>query len=408
MPYQDLDIDDDGGLPEESQGKLEQTATIEPNPRGHWLVPGEDKPIFENYDDLQEFGQDVWDADNRFKIVIVLNTSGETFIYPEHKHFFVGRQLNNGEIYWRPMLQFFQRLQRDGRAIDDSAYNKFKINAIQLGTFQNIPLWVPDPDFNHNKPDTQVGATTSSTTGTTVVTTTTANPRAAGVVTTSEIIPAQVSTSQSPAVYDDAILRQARNLSNVARSAGPCETAAPPVSQVSSSGASPTPRTTYDDAILRAARASSAAPTSSSIYDDAILRQARSGASAAAAASNGTSAAAAASRGASAAAAAASSGTSAAAATAASASSTVAPRTVTQPTSTPSPSSVTAPTNRSNVYIYEPLTPGFDRYDFNSGKKVFTPDAGPSLNSSAQPATPQSTPRIPPGANRDPNQTGPF
>ncbi len=84
-----------------------------------------------------------------------------------------------------------------------------------------------------------------------------------------------------------------------------------------------------------------------------------------------------------------------------------APTTVTQPPSTPT-SSATASTRPPNVYIYEPLISGFDRYDFNSGKKVYTPDSGPSRNTSSQSAVQQSVPRTLPGANRDPGQPGPF
>jgi len=36
-----------------------------------------------------------------------------------------------------------------------------------------------------------------------------------------------------------------------------------------------------------------------------------------------------------------------------------------------------------NAYVYEPIRPGFDRYDFNLGKKVFTPDTGGSLQTYA-------------------------
>jgi hypothetical protein len=74
-----------------------------------------------------------------------------------------------------------------------------------------------------------------------------------------------------------------------------------------------------------------------------------------------------------------------------------APTTVTQPTSSPSSSS-SATTNQRppNVYIYEALTPGFDRYDFNSGKKVYTPNTGPSRNTEAKAVSPESTPRTAP------------
>lgn len=51
----------------------------------------------------------------------------------------------------------------------------------------------------------------------------------------------------------------------------------------------------------------------------------------------------------------------------------------------------TATSSSGNAYVYEPIKPGFDRYDFNSGKKVFTPDTGSSLQTyvgSNAPTTP--------------------
>ena len=68
-----------------------------------------------------------------------------------------------------------------------------------------------------------------------------------------------------------------------------------------------------------------------------------------------------------------------------------APTTVTQPPSTPTSSSTAKP-RPPNVYIYEPITPGFDRYDFNTGKKVYTPNGGPSRNNSGQTVTPPQSP----------------
>ena len=86
--------------------------------------------------------------------------------------------------------------------------------------------------------------------------------------------------------------------------------------------------------------------------------------------------------------------------------------TTTQPTSTtsntstpttgatqasPNQSVQTATASSSNVYIYEQLQPGFDRYDFNTGKKVYTPDNGlPSRNASGQTSVPSTGPKVSP------------
>jgi len=122
-------------------------------------------------------------------------------------------------------------------------------------------------------------------------------------------------------------------------------------------------------------------------YQDAILRQAR----AAAAAPKSTVAALTAGAG---------RGNGAAEVAQRAANTTVtAPTTVTQSPSTPTTANTSATLRPPNVYVYEPLTPGFDRYDFNTGKKVYTPDAGPSRTVSSQPVVPQLTPRVPSTAN---------
>lgn len=100
----------------------------------------------------------------------------------------------------------------------------------------------------------------------------------------------------------------------------------------------------------------------------------------------------------------------------------------------PNQSVQTATASSSNVYIYEQLQPGFDRYDFNTGKKVYTPDNGsPSRNAAGQTSAPSTETKVTPptsvtsdqdvsifnkqigggeykldGKLIDPNLTGPF
>lgn len=350
-------IEEDSGLPEESQNTLEQVNAVDTPSNAPWRVPGEDKFIFQNSDDLIERGDDVYRAANsRYVVVIVLDNNNPPYTdhYPEHKQFFIGETLPAGTIYWQPYTEFFIKALDEEMRITEQTYEKFKINSIQVGTYRGIRIYVPDPEFNHNRPETQTDATTSSTTGNTIVTTTSINPAAAGVVTTSEVIPAAISGEQ---VYDDAILRQARNIvpTNLPP-INPCLPGGAPVNQAGGSGSTPPARPTYDDAILRQARARAATPTTTSPA--------------------GTTAP-----------------------------TTTAPTTVTtqQPSASSAPSS--APSTPSNVYIYEPLSPGFDRYDFNTGKKVFTPDTGPSRNSSNVAVTPTSAPRVLPRS--DPGFVGP-
>ena len=403
--------DNDGGLPEESSGKLEQTPAVEQNPRAPWKLSGIIPQTFQNYNDLLEFGDEVYSTSrSKYKIVIVIDNNEPlvTAHYPQNKQFFIGQAGPDGQVVWRPYTEFFLQLQAEGRTIEPAIFERFKklgYTGIQISTYQSIPIIVPDPSFDHNRPTTEVGATTSTVTGNTVVTTTTTNPAAAGVTTTSEIIPAEVAPNPPATTYDDAILRQARNAASAA-TAPPCLPNNPPVSTgVSGSGATPPSGSTYDDGPLRAlrtARAAAAAPVSTG-YGNDPLGEFGTGTSNRSTPNNNsgygndplgefggvstTPSGAGAGRG---------NGAAEVARRRADAAATSAPTTVTRPPSTPTPSSTPSPPNTSNVYIYEPLTPGFDRYDFNSGKKVFTPDTGPSLNASSQPVSPSSTPRVSP------------
>jgi hypothetical protein len=453
--------DDDGGLPEESSGKLEQTSTVNINPRAPWKIDG--RSVVQNYDDLLEFGQDIFSAartaspTTKVVTVIVIDNDSNTQHYPNNKHFWNGSYYKGQEdagLIWKPFTEFFIDLRDAGNPrVLDIIQNTFinRYNGVALGSYQGIPIVVPDPNIDHTRPIVQAEATTSTTTGVTVITKTTADPKAAGVVTESETVPAAVTTSGTLTEEqrkwlgnadptDPYILARMRAATGSGSSQGagplasllaavkattgvnPCLPNNPPASAgVSGSGATPPAAVPYDDAILRQARA--AAASAGSTYDDGPLRAVRAAAAAPAstyddgplravrAAASGSSAAAAASAGGSAAAAAAATRGSAAAAAAASS---TAPTTVTQQPSTPTSSSQIPGAAQStvrprppNVYVYEPLTPGFDRYDFNSGKKVFTPNSGPSRTASNQPVTSSPAPRVPPGANRDPNQTGP-
>ena len=463
--------DDDGGLPEESRGKLEQTSAVAINPRTPWKIDG--RSVVQNYDDLIEFGQDLFSARSsterpnaKIATVIVIDNESYTQHYPNNKQFWCGARFPNDPVLsWRPYTEFMLYLRDNGNEnVVTIANNTFikRYGGIKVDTYQGIPVIVPDPNIDHTRPVVQAEATTSSTTGVTVITKTTADPRAAGVVTESETVPAPVATDApltaeqrewlGNADPNDPYIRArmlaatgtgssiggsvSANLAiaikattgidiNAAISMPPCLPNNPPASAgVSGSGATPPAAVPYDDAILRQARA--AATSAGSTYDDAPLRAARAAAAApvstdpwagfgpegefggartstsGAGAGRGNGAAELAQR-----------------ARHAAASTSTAPTTVTQTPSTPtSTNQSAAETSRSassqptprppNVYVYEPLTPGFDRYDVNTGKKVYTPDNGPSRNTNSQPVVPQSTPRTPPGANRDPGQTGPF
>jgi len=377
-------IEEDIGVPEESRNTLEQVNAVQTDPRAPWKVPGESSSIFQNYDDLVEFGNNTFRAANTMHvIVIVLDNLNplHTAHYPEHKQFFIGESLPNGTIFWRAYTEFFLKQLEDEVPIKEDVYDLFKVNSLRIGTYRGIPIYVPDPNFNHNRPASQTESTTSSTSGTTVITTTTLNPAAAGVVTSAQVIPAAITGAQ---IYDDAILRQARNVLPANLSVpNPCLPSGAPISRAGGSGATPLASPSYDDAILRQARAAAAAPVSAVASATGAARNVANAVTGAA--SNAASAA--------------------SNRAAAAASSVTAPTTVTaqRPSQTSTPPST--PVTPSNVYIYEPLSPGFDRYDFNTGKKVFTPDTGPSRNSSNTSVAPSATPRVPPTIQQ---QSGPF
>ena len=421
--------DDDSGLPEESQNRLEQENAVPVEAVGPYFnFEASTRQIYENIDDMYDYGTDI--IYRRGKIsrrstalfIVVDNADESDLLYPNQPHYWIAERLPpdtdyvgddenfRGDVEFTPFYKKMVEWAEEGRrGIPPPS------NSITAGNYRGVPVYLPDPTLDYSRPESQTGSTTGSTTGTTVQTTTTILPGTTGGVTESETIPAEVgldafggagepATPPASVPYDDAILRQSRaataapvggrgngaaevaqrqadaavantTTSSVATGTAPCLPNNPPAaSGTAGSGATPPASVPYDDAILRQARAAAAAPAS-------VIPSAGGG--------RGNGAAELAQRRAD------------AAATA------TAPTTVTQPPATPT-SSATASLRPPNVYIYEPLTPGFDRYDFNTGKKVYTPDAGPSRNTNSQPVVPQSVPRTPPGANLDPNLTGPF
>ena len=428
--------DDDSGLPEESQNRLEQENAVPVEAVGpYFRFDISSKQIFENIDDLYEYGTDIIsgvpeNVRGFFAIFIVVdNQDASDLLYPNQPHFWVAERLPpdpdfqgdpdfRGDVFFTPFYKKTLEWAEEG----SRRQRHQPPQSIQATTYRGVPVYLPDPTLDYSRPVSQTGATTGVATGTTVVTTTTVLPNTTGGVTESETIPADVGldafggagTPVTPASADpwagygpegefggvstatssagagrgngaaevaqrrsDAAVSR-RTTSSVASGTNPCLPNNPPAaSGTAGSGATPPASVPYDDAILRQARAAAAAPAS------AVASAVGGG--------RGNGAAEVAQR----------------RADAARAATATTPTTVTQPPSTPT-SSATASSRPPNVYIYEPLNPGFDRYDFNTGKKVYTPDSGPSRNSSSQPVVPQTTPRVAPGANRDPGLTGPF
>ena len=435
------DDDDDVGLPEEAAGKLDQENTVEADPRAPWRN-SLGQICFQNVDDLYLFGSEIFISQGKSALVIVIDNEGEDVLHPNNKNYWVVYPVRSEvpnstsiDIDALPLLDHYSELREEfGSRWSSTAneYTQIPVGAIALPKYQGLRVYVPDPARDDNRPETQSEATTSTTTGTTVVTTTTAKVGAAGVVTESETIPAEVGldafggagTVSNPDASDPRGRNQ-RNTPTVGAAdpldafggagptvgaadpldafggAGPTVGAAadaaatgaqtgtepclpnnPPVTNAGGSGATPPASVPYQDAIMRQARAAAAAPSSVIPNPDANDPRGRNQQNTPPAQTSSPSGAAA--------------NALDAFGGAGPAVATTAPTTVTQQPSTPTAGQSTTPTNSSaNVYIYEPLEGGFDRYDFNSGKKVFTPNGGgSSMNAAGNASVPTTTPRV--------------
>ena len=411
------DDDDDVGLPEEAAGKLDQENTVEADPRAPWRN-SLGQLCFQNVDDLYEFGSEIFISQGQSGLVIVIDNEGEDVLHPNNKNYWVvkhvsfgaGNRNNTADIM--PLLDYYDELRADFGYKWASTANEFTQQpdgAIRLPRHQGLRVYVPDPARDDNRPETQAEATTSATTGNTTVTTTTAKVDAAGVVTESETVSAEVGLdafggagatvgaadpldafggagatvgAADPLDAFGGAGPTVRGPASAALATGaqtgtdPCLPNNPPVTTAGVSGATPPASVPYQDAIMRQARAAAAVPASVipnplDAFGGAgpVITSSPSGAAVnpldafggAGAAVNAT-----------------------------------APTTVTQQPSTPTAGQSTTPTDSSaNVYIYEPLEGGFDRYDFNSGKKVFTSNGGgPSRTVNGNTVTPTSIPRV--------------
>lgn len=413
--------DDDSGLPEEAAGKLEQSNAVPVNAKGPWRrpdLPTRTRQIFQNLDDMFNYGEEIiMKSPRSYQIVVVIDNQGESdLLYPNQPHYWVGERFavdplilldNPGaspDIEFTPLYEKMVEWKEQG--IRESINPR---GNVQVSTYQGVPVYLPDPMLDYSRPEEITEATTGTTTGTTVETTTIVKPNVVGGVTKSTTTPGTVGTPTSrfdskgatpttssvssrfdskgatPAYSGpgssaatggststsvtggrgngaaEVAQRQANSVvasgtaDDVQTGTAPClPNNAPASSGTSGSGATPPASVPYDDAILRQARAAAAAPESTNSNPDATDPRG---------------------------------------ADQRNTPSTTAPSTVTQSPSTPT-SSATPAARPPSVYIYEPITPGFDRYDFNSGKKVYTPNNGPSRNASGQTSVPDSSPTV--------------
>jgi len=365
--------------PENTSNKLEQSNALVVDKTLPWKNEL-GQTVFQNVDDLLKHGEELFLAKGQSTLVIVIDNEGEDVDFPKNKNYWVAKYVDfgtnnrNNTIDIMPLIDYYLVLRED---LGKRWYRKSGFGqggngsrpqgAILLGRYSRLPIWAPDPARDDSRPETQTESTTSKTTGNTVKTTTIDKVGAAGVVTQSETIPAAVGLDAFGGAGRDIIdvnvgdrltpaevlqaagggrgngaaeLAQrtadaaAINLNNAAAttSQDPCL----PNNTVSGSGANPPKSVPYDDAIIRQARAAAAAPTS--VDPDANDPRGRNQ---------------------------------------------IAP--VTQPATDSDPDAEPVPST--NVYIYEPMNIGFDRYDFNTGKKVFTPNNGPSVTPSSSSPT---------------------
>ena len=423
-----MEADVESSLPEEAAGKLEQNNVVDSPKNGPWRTQPDNMWTFQNYDDLQEYGKDVASADP--VVVLVLdNEEAELVAYPKNKHYWViyplvyreDLQEEFTQLYIRHSVEYFSILIEEGSATMEDFKTESNLDFLGAGrkkvdTYQGFPIYVRDPDINDNRPETETKSTTGAKTGNTVTTTTVLKPGTYGSTksetTTGTKQYEQVTVTgvdadgfsytetklveiapdglaQRPTSNVDATDPRGRNQQNTPTPT-PTSTADPldafggagdtvtPRSRVLSgaggkvestgpgpclaqnvglgAGSTPPASVPYPDAILRQARAAAAAPASVIPNPDANDPRGRD--------QRNTTVAATA----------------------------TAPTPVTQPRSTVTSSSSSAGSPQANVYIYEPITPGFDRYDFNTGKKVYTPNNGASRNNNGQTVTPPQGP----------------
>ena len=420
--------EEDVGLPEESANKLDESNSVPVTGEGPWKNSN-DMWTFQNFDDLEEYGGDIISGAPGSSATVVLVIDNEDLglpSYEKNKHYWIiesadyGNALSN-QLYFRHSVEYFSLLIEEGSATMEDFKTESNLDFLGAGrkkvdTYQGFPIYVRDPDINDNRPETETKSTTSAKTGNTVTTTTVLKPGTYGSTksetTTGTKQYEQVTVTgvdadgfsytetklveiapdglaQRPTSNVDATDPRGRNQQNTptpttTSTADPLDAfggagdTVTPRSRVLSgaggkvestgpgpclaqnvglgAGSTPPASVPYPDAILRQARAAAAAPASVIPNPDANDPRGRD--------QRNTTVAATA----------------------------TAPTPVTQPRSTVTSSSSSAGSPQANVYIYEPITPGFDRYDFNTGKKVYTPNNGASRNNNGQTVTPPQGP----------------
>jgi hypothetical protein len=420
--------EEDVGLPEESASKLDQSNAVPVSAVGPWYKPeigiGPRTEIFQNLDDMFDYGNEIiLNQRRRYKIVCVIENDDwhSSLLYPNQPHWWIGERMppisefagDVDEVFFEPLYEgMIARLEEN----PDTRELKPR-GSVKVTTYKGVNVYLPDPLLDFSRPNIQVGQTTGQKTKTTIVTTT--DTKAGGSTSTESVqgdvslgvdreyeaanIQAKERTGSvdgldygDPAEktpppekkyktvevkgvdadgfsYTETKLVEVTAADTLRPSSGKAKASAAASASASASAAptvtTPAPVTTTKETVgggipvpspvdkkgeiepclpntPQTTSAEVAAPPLAKSPDDVI-----NAAQAAAAAPP----------------------------TVTPVDTPVAPTTITKDTSTPTSSgSYRAGSPPGNVYIYEALTPGFDRYDFNSGKKVYTPNSGAS------------------------------
>ena len=403
--------------PEDAANKLEQQPAVDIVLTGpYYNRNSSNRLIFESIDDLYKYGSAYVGAPGAFKMFLVVdNTEASDLQAPGFVHIWIGERFHPdnkpgiggptaaNDVVFTPLYK---------RMVEWKAEDSWYLDAVGQPTgtiptimYKGIMIYMPDPRLDYSRPTEQIEATTGNTSGVTVTTTNKEIPGAAGVVTTSETYtddrsPEFIKRRQKQEAYRarkkaEAEAYNAINAANrAARAAGTTllQNTSPLVTSLdknmrdalggygnfaaASSGPDDGLRGTgdYRDG-LRILNIPPCDPDITGMGSGSMppasvaesVNYVQSGYEAANAPY-------------------------------------VAPTVVTQSTLQNNNTSSDSDNKRpANAYIYKPLTSGFDRYDFNTGKKVYTPDSGPSRDIDGNTLTRQSTPRV----SRNANKIGP-
>ena len=371
--------------PEEISGQVDVSNAVDNNPNGPWKN-STGMWTFQNYDDLIANAADVASPDRSPRIVMVIDNEFRNAIWQANKQYYVvwfPGDLDDGTdfgAYAEILQRYLASAQSDNPELTWpeilKANNLPLPGMIHASTWQTIPIFVGNESSDDNRPGTVIETTESKVYDVRTTTVTTTKPGAAGVQTESGITAFGAATQTPADKYDvqvgiDSAKAQAAAIATTGSlPSGPTSGMSESIDKLKV-GDIATPEqlrhmvgigsldaaanNTKPGAVTRLPDCLPANPEAmtqkAEVHQDKILKDAKAaalGAKISGADPTKT-----------------------------------APTTVTSSGAGSAAAEVVTP----SAYIYAPLTPGFDRYDFNKGKKVYTPDSGPSKTAASQPLT---------------------